>query len=137
MVNGASRAIAFYEKAFGATELFRIVRPDDRIVHAEMRIGESVIMVGDADGPFRDPNSLHGSSVGLHVYVENVDTLFAQAVSVGAKVIQSVQDMFYGDRTCMLEDPFGHIWVLLTYQEDMQPEEFKKRGEALFKQGNA
>jgi PhnB protein len=131
MVEGASAAIEFYERALGATELFRIAQPDGRIVHAEITIGRSVVMVGDANDPFEDPHSLGGLSVGLHVYVEDVDARFAQAVDAGARVIEPVRDMFYGDRMGMLKDPFGHIWVLLTHLEDLPPEEIKRRGEAM------
>jgi PhnB protein len=133
MIKGASAAIEFYTRAFGATELVRIAKPNGHIVHAEIKIDDSIIMVGDAERPFHDPNSLGGSSVGLHIYVKNVDALSAQATSAGAKEIQPVQDMFYGDRMAMLEDPFGHIWVLLTHLEDIAPEEIKKRGEAILK----
>jgi PhnB protein len=132
-IDGASAAVSFYERAFGATEIFRVSRPDGKIVHAEIQIGESIIMVGDADGLFHDPRSLKGVSVGLHLYTEDVDALFARAVGAGAKAIEAVQDMFYGDRMGMLEDPFGHIWVFLTHKEDVAPEQIKLRGEALFK----
>ena len=137
MIDGASAAIEFYKQAFGATEVFRISQPDGQIVHAEILIGESVIMVGDGGGVFGNPHSLGGSAVGLHVYVEDVDARFAQAVSAGAKAIEPVQDMFYGDRMGMLEDPFGHIWVLLTHKEDLTPDEIKNRGEAMLKKGSA
>lgn len=134
-IKGASAAVAFYEKAFDAEEIFRVSKPNGLIVHGEIKIGESVIMVGDAEGLFHDPRSLGGISAGLHVYVDDVDALFARAVGAGAKEIEPVQDMFYGDRMGMLQDPFGHIWVLLTHNEDLVPEGIKKRGEALFKQG--
>lgn len=88
-------------------------------------------------GAFRNPRSLGGSSVGLHVYVEDVDAQFAQAISAGAKVVKPVQDQFYGDRTGTLEDPFVHIWFLATHKEELTPEEINRRAEALFKQGNA
>ncbi|MGH8479780.1 MAG: VOC family protein [Gammaproteobacteria bacterium] len=136
-IKGASEAIEFYKRAFGAAELFRLVAPNGEIGHAEIRIGDSHIMLADScdEGAFRSPRSLSGSSVGLHVYVENVDTLFAQAVDAGAKVIRPVQDQFYGDRTGTLEDPFGHVWFLATHKEDLSPEEINRRAEALFKQG--
>lgn len=103
-------------------------------MRAEIRIGVSIIMLGDPDekGTFHDPQS-----VGLHVYIENVDAQVAQAVSAGAKAIQPIQDMFYGDRMGMLEDPFGHIWVLLTHKEDIYAGGNQRRGETMFKQGNA
>ncbi len=136
MIEGASTAIEFYTQALGAIELFRISQPNGRIVHAEISIGGSIFMVGDAEGSFHDPQSLGGTPVGLHVYVENADALFAQAVGAGAKAIQPVQAMFYGDRMGMLEDPFGHIWVLLTHVEDIAPEEITRRGEAMFERGD-
>jgi uncharacterized glyoxalase superfamily protein PhnB/ketosteroid isomerase-like protein len=130
MIDGAAAAIEFYAKAFDAVELFRIARPDGRIVHAEITIGDSLVMVGDADAPFKDPRALGGLSVGLHFYVDNVDARLAQAVDAGAVLVQPGQDMFYGDRMGMVTDPFGHLWVLLTHQEDLHPEEIKRRGEA-------
>ena len=132
MIDGASEAIRFYEQAFGASEIFRVSQPDGRIVHAEIKVGDSVVMVGDMDEAFGDSRSLGGTSVGLHVYVEDVDARFARAVAAGAKELHLVQDMFYGDRMGMLEDPFGHVWVLLTHKEEMPPEEIKARGEAMF-----
>lgn len=86
-------------------------------------------------GAFRNPRSLGGSSVGLHVYVADVDAQFAQAIRAGAKAVKPVQDQFYGDRTGTLEDPFGHIWFFATHKEDIAPDEIKRRAEALFKKG--
>ncbi len=88
------------------------------------------------EGTFRNPQSLGGSSVGLHVYVDDVDALFTQAVDAGAKTVRPVQDQFYGDRTGTLEDPFGHVWFIATHKEELTPEEITKRAEALYKQGN-
>lgn len=138
-IKGAAEAIDFYKRAFGATELFRLVAPGGEIGHAEIKVGDSPIMLADpcAEGTFRNPQTLGGSSVGLHVYVENVDALFAQAVNAGAKAVRPVQDQFYGDRTGTLEDPFGHIWFLATHKEDLTPEEINRRAEALFKKGGA
>ena len=134
MIDGAAEAIDFYQRALSAVELFRLTGPDGTIVHAEIRIGCSVIMVGDAASPFRSPRSLGGSTVGLHVYVDDVDARFARAIDAGATAVQSVQDMFYGDRVGMLKDPYGHIWVLLTHQEDLSPEEIKQRSTTILKQ---
>ena len=138
-IKGAAQAIEFYKRAFSATELFRLVAPSGEIGHAEIKIGDSPIMLADPceEGPFRNPQSLGGSSVGLHVYVEDVDALFVQAVDAGAKAVRPVQDQFYGDRTGTLEDPFGHVWFLATHKEDLTPEEINRRAEALFKQGGA
>lgn len=139
MIKGASDAIEFYKRAFGASELFRLAAPGGQIGHAEIKIGDSSIMLADPceEGAFRNPRSLGGSSVGLHVYVEDVDGQFAQAVSAGAKVVKPVQDQFYGDRTGTLEDPFGHIWFLATHKEDLAPDEINRRAEALFKKTDA
>ena len=138
-IKGAAQAIEFYKRAFSATELFRLVAPSGEIGHAEIKIGDSPIMLADPceEGAFRNPQSLGGSSVGLHVYVEDVDALFVQAVDAGAKAVKPVQDQFYGDRTGTLEDPFGHVWFLATHKEDLAPEEINRRAEALFKQGGA
>ena len=89
-------------------------------------------MVGDADAPFQDPQSQRGTTVGLHVYTDDVDALVARAIAAGAVAIGEIQNMFYGDRMGMLKDPFSHIWVFLTHQEDVEPDEIKRRGEALF-----
>jgi len=138
-IKGAAKAIEFYKRAFSATELFRLVAPNGEIGHAEIKIGDSPIMLADPceEGAFRNPQSLGGSSVGLHVYVEDVDALFVQAVDAGAKALRPVQNQFYGDRTGTLEDPFGHVWFLATHKEELTPEEINRRAEALFKQGSA
>ena len=138
-IKGAAEAIEFYKRAFSATELFRLVAPNGEIGHAEIKIGDSPIMLADPceEGAFRNPQSLGGSSVGLHVYVDDVDALFVQAVDAGAKAVRPVQDQFYGDRTGTLEDPFGHVWFLATHKEELTPEEINRRAEALFKQGGA
>jgi PhnB protein len=137
MIKGASEAIEFYKRAFGATEIFRLSHPNGQIGHAEIKIGDSSIMLADAcdQAEFHPPASLGGSSVALHVYVEDVDAQFNQAVSAGAKAVKPVLDQFYGDRTGMLQDPFGHIWFLATHKKDITPEEINRRAEALFHQG--
>lgn len=131
----AVKAIEFYKQAFNATELFRLVAPNGDIGHAEMKVGNSVIMLADecGEGSFRSPTSLGGSSIGLYIYVEDVDALFAQAIQAGAKIIKAVEDQFYGDRNGTLEDPFGHIWFLGTHIEDLTTEEINKRAEDHFK----
>jgi PhnB protein len=135
-IKGAAEAIAFYVDAFGATESFRLLTPDGQVAHAEIRIGDSCIMLADEcrEAPFRSPAALDGSSVGLHLYVEDVDARFARAIAAGAKAVRPVQDQFYGDRTGTLRDPFGHVWFLATHKEDVAPEEVARRAEALFKQ---
>ncbi len=136
-VKNASAAIEFYQRAFGATEMFRLLLPNGGIGHAEIQIGDSRVMLADPcdAGALRAPQSLGAASVALHLYVENVDAVFAQAEQIGAKIVKPLQDQFYGDRTGALEDPFGHIWFLATHKEDLTPDEIRKRAEALFKQG--
>lgn len=90
--------------------------------------------MGDAEEPFQEPQKLNGTTVGLHVYVEDVDRLFVRAINAGGAVIQNVSDMFYGDRMGMLKDPFGHIWVLLTHEVDMTPDEIKDCAEKMLTQ---
>jgi PhnB protein len=133
-IQGAAEAIEFYKRAFHATELFRLDTPTGEIGHAEIVIGDSRIMLADPceEGPFLNPKSLGGSTVGLHVYVEDVDALFSNAVTAGATTLRPVQDQFYGDRTGTLIDPFGHVWFLATHKEDLTPEEIHRRAEALF-----
>ncbi len=137
MIKGASAAIEWYKQAFGATELFRISQPDGQIMHAEISISDSMIMLSDTQPPFHDPLSLGGETVGLHVFVPDADTLFDRAVDAGATAVMPVRAMFYGARMGMLEDPFGHMWALLTYEEDVPPEEIVRRGEAMLGQGDA
>jgi PhnB protein len=138
-VRGAAEAIAFYKHAFGATESFRLVAPNGDIGHAEIRIGNSIVMVADPceGGPLRSPQALGGSPVGLHLYCGDVDSLFAQAVQAGAKVVRPPEDQFYGDRTGTLEDPFGHLWFVATHKEDLAPEEIDRRAQALFRRDQA
>jgi PhnB protein len=132
IIKDAARAIEFYKKAFGATELMRMAQPDGRIGHAEIRIGDSPIMLADEfpEMGHRSPQSLGGSPVSILLYVEDVDALFNQAVSAGAKVERPVQDQFYGDRIGGVTDPFGHIWYIATHKEEVSPEEMRKRAAA-------
>jgi PhnB protein len=112
-LDGAAEAIGFYERAFGATELFRL--PDDGgpIVHAEMTVEGSVFMLSDAHAGFESPVTLGGVSVGIHLFVADLDQVHARAVSAGADEVQAPRDMDYGLRSSILRDPFGHVWVLL------------------------
>ncbi|PYU12498.1 MAG: glyoxalase [Acidobacteria bacterium] len=132
IIKDAARAIEFYKKAFGATELMRMAQPDGRIGHAEIRIGDSPIMLADEfpEMGHRSPQSLGGSPVSILLYVEDVDALFNQAVSAGAKVQRPVQDQFYGDRIGGVTDPFGHVWYIATHKEEVSPEEMRKRAAA-------
>jgi PhnB protein len=128
-VSGASRGIAFYQRAFGAVELFRIARADGSIVHAEISIGGSVIMIGDPDGKLYDePGRLGHCTAGLHVITDDNEGLFRRATDAGAEPIQHPTDMFYGASSASVRDPFGHVWVLLTWKEDLSPAEMERRG---------
>src|SRR5262249_9957088 len=139
IIKGAARAIEFYKKAFGATELFRMDEPGGKVGHAELKIGNSPIMLADEypEMGFRSPQSLVGPGVSIVLYVEDVDARFNQAVAAGAKVLRPVKDQFYGDRTGTLEDPFGHIWSIATHKEDVSLEEMHKRMAAMKPQGSA
>lgn len=132
IIKGAAEAIGFYKKAFGATELFRFPAPDGKIGHAEIKIGDSPIMLADEypDMGYNGPKSLGGSPVSLMIYVEDVDTVFNRAVDVGATVKEAVSDKFYGDRIGTLVDPFGHVWHVSTHKEDVSLDEMEKRAKA-------
>jgi len=133
IIEGAAAAIEFYKQAFGAKELFRFPAPEGKIGHAEIKIGDSPIMLADAypDMGYNGPKSLGGSPVSLMIYVENVDTVFNQAVEAGATVKESVSHKFYGDRIGSLIDPFGHVWHVSTHKEDVSLEEMEKRAKAV------
>ena len=129
IIQGAARAIEFYNKAFGAKEEMRIPAPGDKIGHAEIRIGNAPIMMADEfpDMGFLSPQSLGGSPVGMLVYFEDVDAVFDQALAMGAEVVKPLADQFYGDRAGTIKDPFGHIWTLATRKEELSPEDIMKR----------
>ena len=136
IVRDAARAIEFYTRAFGATELMRLPTPSGKMGHAEIKIGDSPIMLADEypEMGYRGPQSLGGAAVSIMLYVEDVDTLFSRAIAAGAKAIRPVADQFYGDRSGTLEDPFGHVWTLATHKEDVAPEEIHRRFEVFSKQ---
>ena len=130
-VNNGAAAIEFYKKAFGAQEVVRMDGPPGKIGHAELRIGDSVVMLADEfpGAGSRSPQSLGGTCAGIFLYVQDVDKAFQQAVDAGAKVEMPLADMFWGDRYGKLSDPFGHSWSLATHKEDVAPEEMKKRAQ--------
>jgi PhnB protein len=132
IISGAADAIEFYKKAFGATELFRFPAPGGKIGHAEIKIGDSPIMLADEypEMGYKGPQSLGGSPVSLMIYVEDVDAIFNQAIAAGASVKEAVSDKFYGDRTGTLTDPFGHVWHVSTHKEDVSVEEMERRAKA-------
>src|SRR6201987_6517484 len=135
IVKGAADAIEFYKRAFGATEILRMADPQGRVGHAEIKIGDSVIMLADEHPAmgYRGPRSLGGSSVSILLYLEDVDSVFERALKAGAKAQRPVANQFYGDRSGTLEDPFGHAWTIATHVEDVPPEELKRRAAALMK----
>lgn len=130
---GAAQAIDFYKKAFGAVELSRMPGPDGNVMHASIRIGDSVIMLNDEMPQWGalGPKSLKGSPVTIHLYVEDADALFAQAVKAGAKVTMPLDDMFWGDRYGKVEDPFGHQWSIGTHVREVNPAEMQKAMEQM------
>ena len=134
VVNRAVDAVEFYKRALGATERMCLVAPDGKVAHAEIKVGDSIIILADETEQFRSPQSFGGSAVSIFLYVEDVDTWFHRATEAGAKTIRPVQDQFYGERLGMLHDPFGHVWTISTHKEDVSQEEISRRAEALFKQ---
>lgn len=132
IADDAAGAIEFYKQAFGATELMRLAAPGGRVGHAELRIGDSRIMLADEfpDMGARSPKAIGGSPVSLHLYVEDVDATVRQAIAVGAKELRPVKDQFYGDRLGSVEDPFGHVWHVSTHKEDVPAEELERRAAA-------
>jgi PhnB protein len=128
-VRGATSAIDFYKTVFGATETVRMPGPDGRIMHAEVKIGDSIVMLADENPStgVMSPQTIGGYSVGLHVYVENVDAVVQKAVENGAKPLRPIKNQFYGDRSGSLLDPFGHMWSVATHVEDVSPDELHKR----------
>ena len=136
IVQDAARAIEFYKRAFGAEELGRMPGPGGKLMHAEIKIGDSIFFLVDEFPEFgsRSPQALGGSPVTLHLYVEDVDALFNRAVAAGATPQMPVQDQFWGDRFGKLVDPFGQEWSIATHKEELTPEEILKRGEAFLRE---
>jgi len=128
-VNDAVAAIEFYKQGFGATEVMRLPGPDGKLGHAEIKIGDALVMLADEFPEYGNlsPRTLGGSAVRLHLYVEDVDAFFDKAVAAGAKVLIPLANQFYGDRSGRLEDPFGHVWLVSTHIEDVAPEEMQRR----------
>ena len=139
MVRDAARAIAFYRSAFGADEVMRFNSPDGRIAHAEVKIGDSHVMLADEmpDQGFVGPQTLGGAGVSLMLYVDDVDATFVQALAAGATVRRPVADQFYGDRVGTLADPFGHVWSIGTHREDVSVEEMQRRMASMASQKTA
>jgi PhnB protein len=136
IVKGGAQAIEFYKKAFGARERARIPGPNGSIGHAELEIGDCVIMLADEfpEMGARSPKSLGGTPVSFCIYVQNVDADFKKALAAGGKETRPVKDQFYGDRSGTLEDPFGHTWTIATHIEDMSVEEMARRGQKMMEE---
>jgi PhnB protein len=132
IIKGAGRAIDFYKRAFGAIEQMRMPMPDGRVGHAELKIGNSVVMMADEfpERGNKSPSTLGGTSGSIMLYVADVDSTFAQAIRAGAREVMPVTDQFYGDRSGFLEDPFGHQWTIATHVEDVSPQEMERRMKA-------
>ena len=136
IIKGAAKALDFYKKGFGATEILRIPPSGGTVGHAEIKIGDAIIMLADEFHGLnhRSPQALGGTPVSIMVYVPDVDTFVKRAVAAGAKVLTPVENKFYGDRAGSLEDPFGHQWHFSTHVEDVPPDEMAKRAEAFMKE---
>jgi PhnB protein len=132
IVDDANAAIDFYSSVLGASERLRMAGPDGKVGHAELDIGDSMIMLADEhpDMGARGPRTIGGTPVTLHIYVEDVDGVFESALKAGAKVLSQLENKFYGDRSGQLEDPFGHRWNVASHVEDVTPDEMAKRAEA-------
>jgi PhnB protein len=130
-VEDATQAIEFYQRAFGATERSRMPGPDGKIAHAEIQIGDSIIMTSDPfpQSTIKPPKQIDGTSVSIFLYVEDVDSVVQDAVDAGGTITMPVEDMFWGDRFGQVQDPFGHVWQIATHVEDVAPDEMAKRAE--------
>jgi len=133
IVSGAAQALDFYKRALGAIEQMRMPGPEGKVMHAEIKIGDSVIMLADEfpEMGARSPQALGGTPVGICLYVPDVDSLFNQAIQAGGKVERPLQNQFYGDRSGTFIDPFGHKWTIATHVEDVTPEEIGRRMAAM------
>jgi PhnB protein len=136
-VQNAAQALDYYKRAFGAKELLRMPMPGGKVGHAEIRIGDSHVMLADempAMG-FVSPPSRGGTTVQLHLYVRDVDATVAKALAAGGRLTRPIEDKFYGDRAGTVEDPYGHVWYIATHKEDVPPKEMKRRMEEMAKKG--
>jgi PhnB protein len=134
VVKNCADAIEFYKKAFDAEERYRMNMPDGKVGHAELKIGDSVLMLADEFPEMKSlsPKSIGGSPVSMYVYVQDVDAMFNNAVTAGGIVLDGVKDQFWGDRHGRLEDPYGHLWSIATHKKDLSPDEMKRAAEAAF-----
>ena len=131
-IRDAAKAIEFYRQAFGAQVIGVYNMPDGRVMHAEIKIGDSIVMLADEfpNAPVQAPPSVGGTTTVMHLYVEDVDSWFRRAAGAGATVVMPVMDCFWGDRYGQLKDPFGHLWAIATHKEDVEPAEVQRRGAA-------
>jgi PhnB protein len=131
VIKGAAQAIEYYKKVFGATELFRMNGPDGKVGHAELKIGDSHIMLADENPSMgtghASASTIGASPVSLYLYLANVDQVVERAAKEGAKILKPVQDQFYGDRNGFIQDPFGHLWGIATHVEDVSPKDMEER----------
>lgn len=136
-IQGAAAAIDFYKKVFGAMELMRMPGPAGKLGHVEIKVGDSKVMLADESEQmnFLGPKARGGTPVHIHLYVKDVDATVARAVEMGAKMMREVQDMFYGDRTAAIEDPFGHFWHVSTHIRDVSMKEMQRVAEEMMKAG--
>ena len=134
VIRDAAQAIEFYKNAFGAQAVGVHYMPDGKVMHAELTIGDSRVMLADEfpGAPCTSPQSLGGTTNVLHIYVEDADTTYNRAVTAGASALMPVTDMFWGDRYGQVKDPFGHVWAIATHMEDVAPDELERRGAAMF-----
>jgi PhnB protein len=135
VIRGAAQAIEYYKKVFGATELFRMNGPDGKVGHAELKIGNSHVMLAD-ENPSMGPGHTSAATIGaspvsLYVYLPDVDRVFERATAEGAKILKPVEDQFYGDRSGFFQDPFGHLWGIATHIEDVAPKDMEERAKKL------
>ncbi len=133
-INNAAQAIDFYKTVFGAKEVMRMAKPNGKIGHAELKIGDTKIMLADEypEMDIRGPEAFGGTPVGIHIYIKNVDQIVEKAVSAGANVKRPPENMFYGDRSATLVDPYGHVWHVSTHIEDVSKAQMRKRAAELF-----
>jgi len=131
IINGAAQAIDYYKNVFGASEVFRMDGPDGKVGHAELKIGDSRIMLADENPNmgqgYTSAATIGASPVSLYLYIPDVDSVVERAVSAGAKLLKPVEDQFYGDRSGFIQDPFGHLWGVATHVEDVAPQELEER----------
>ncbi|MBA4452425.1 MAG: VOC family protein [Nitrosopumilaceae archaeon] len=134
VVGDAKEAIEFYKKAFDAKEIYKFPTPDGKILHSMFQIGDSRIMMSDefTSMGIRSPTTVGGTSITLHLYVEDADKIFKQAIDAGAVVTMPIVDAFWGDRYGIVMDPYGHLWAIATHKIDMTPEGLRKAGEEYF-----